>query len=127
MGQIRTISAHFDRSRRFFENSLGREFDFTSSTGPYEYLLGALAGCFYSTLSSFETDCTWESVDIGVEGIKRTKAPTTLEKTVLTISVHDASDEEAFRKLAERAADECSIYNTLKCVSSMEWRVRFAE
>ncbi len=125
MGQKRNITAHFTAERRFFENSIGKEFDFTSMTGPYEYLLGALSGCFYSTLASFERKSSWKEVTIDVTGIKRDRVPTTLEKTVLAITVTGAEDREEFEALVRKAAEECSIYNTISRVSSMEWTIEY--
>lgn len=126
MGQQRTITAHFNQERRYFENSIGREFDFTQSTGPYEYLLGALSGCFYLTLLSTKHESRWQDVEVTVTGIKRDTVPTTLEKTIISITVHGATDEDEFRALAAEAEKNCSIYNTIKTVSEMEVEIKFA-
>ncbi len=126
MGQQRTITAHFNQERRYFENSIGREFDFTQSTGPYEYLLGALSGCFYLTLLATKHQSRWQDVEITVTGIKRDTVPTTLEKTIISITVHGATDEDEFRALAAEAEKNCSIYNTIKTVSEMEVEIKFA-
>ena len=126
MGQQRTITAHFNQERRYFENSIGREFDFTQSTGPYEYLLGALSGCFYLTLLATKHQSRWQDVEITVTGIKRDTVPTTLEKTIISITVHGATNEDEFRVLAAEAEKNCSIYNTIKTVSEMEVEIKFA-
>ena len=125
MGQQRTITAHFNQERRYFENSIGREFDFTQSTGPYEYLLGALSGCFYLTLLATKHQSRWQDVEITVTGIKRDTVPTTLEKTIISITVHGATDEDEFRALAAEAEKNCSIYNTIKTVSEMVVEIKF--
>ena len=125
MGQQRTITAHFNQERRYFENSIGREFDFTQSTGPYEYLLGALSGCFYLTLLGTKHTGRWQDVEITVTGIKRDTVPTTLEKTIISITVHGATDEDEFRALAAEAEKNCSIYNTIKTVSEMVVEIKF--
>ncbi len=127
MGQMRTITAHFDNSRRYFENAIGKEFDFTQSTGPYEYLLGALSGCFYLTMLSIKHSVRWSSVDIAVEGIKRDSIPTMLEKTVLKITATAVTDKAEFESLATKAAEECSIFNTIKAVSEMEWTIEYKD
>lgn len=126
MGQQRTITAHFNQERRYFENSIGREFDFTQSTGPYEYLLGALSGCFYLTLLATKHKSRWQDVEITVTGIKRDTVPTTLEKTIISITVHGATDDDEFRALVAEAEKNCSIYNTIKTVSEMEVEIKFA-
>ena len=125
MGQKRTITAHFTSERRFFENAIGKEFDFTQSTGPYEYLLGALSGCFYSTLDSFDHKGSWGEVEIEVVGIKRDTVPTTLEKTTLIIIASAVEDRDEFENLVKKASEDCSIYNTIKAVSEMEWRIEY--
>lgn len=127
MGQMRTITAHFDNSRRYFENSIGKEFDFTQTTGPYEYLLGALSGCFYLTMLSIKHSVRWQSVDITVEGTKRASVPNMLEKTLLKITATAVTDKEEFESLARQAAEECSIYNTIKAVSDMEWTIEYKD
>ena len=117
--------AHFSDSRRYFENDLGREFDYTQSTGPYEYLLGALAGCFYLTLISFPHESRWKKMDIAVRGTKRDTIPTTLEHTVLDITVEGAEDEEEVLALIGRARSECSVYATISEVSEIDVRTEF--
>ena len=125
MAKKRTITGHFSQSRRYFENTLGTEFDFTGSTGPYEYLLGALSGCFYSTLSSIPHTSGWNSFDIHITGVKRKEVPTTLEHTVMDITVRGAEDEEEVKALIAKAAEDCSIFATISKVSKMEVKVKF--
>ena len=127
MAKERIITAHFSSGRRYFENTIGSEFDFTSSTGPYEYLLGALSGCFYSTLASYPRSHEWKSMDIKVTGIKREESPTTLKTTTLDITVNGAEDEEEVRSLIQKAAEDCSIYNTISQVSDMVINIEFVE
>ena len=124
MARERIITAHFTESRRYFENSLGKEYDYTAATGPYEYLLGALAGCFYLTLASYEHK-PWFSVDINVRGMKRDEVPTTLRKTVMTITVSGAEDKDEFISLVRKTESECSVFATISKVSEMEVNVDF--
>ena len=119
MARPRTIEAYFSEYSEYFETPGGDKHCYSSSSGPYEYLLGALAGCFFYTLSSFERKCSWSRIDIKASGIKRLEIPTTLEETVLTITVHGTDDKSDFEKLVRRAEAECSIYNTIKCVSTI--------
>ena len=120
MAQERKIKAVFNADTRYFMNSLGNEFHFTSCTGPYEYLLGALSGCFYSTLCSFDRKSSWQSLEIEVRGIKRDTVPTTLEKTTLDITVFKAEDRAEFESLVAKASMSCSIFKTLEAVSKMD-------
>ena len=125
MGQVRTITEHFNGSRRFFENSIGKEFDFTQTTGPYEYLLGALSGCFYLTMLSIKHAVRWDEMEITATGTKRDTAPTTLEKTVIAITATGVTDKAEFEALADSAAKECSIFNTISQVSKMEITISY--
>ena len=120
MARERKITAHFSGSRKYFENEIGSEFDYTQSTGPYEYLLGALAGCFYLTLASFPHDGKWEGMDIAVKGLKRDEVPTTLRHTEIAITVKGADSEEEVLSLIGRAKKECSVYATISKVSEID-------
>ena len=125
MARERKITAHFSDERRYFENEIGREFDYTQTTGPYEYLLGALAGCFYLTLISFPHSGRWKKMDITVKGLKRDSIPTTLKHTELDISVEGAEDRDEVISLIKRAESECSVYATISEVSEIEVRTEF--
>ena len=125
MARERTITAHFTSSKKWFENTLGSEYNYTAATGPYEYLLGALAGCYISTLSSYPRKGTWESIEVKVTGNKRDETPSTLKTTKLDITVKGATDEAEFLALADRAKAECSIFQTISKVSEMIVGVKF--
>lgn len=127
MAKIREITAHFENGNKYFENTIGNEFYYTQSTGPYEYLLGALAGCYASTLYSYERKTNINKIDINIQGIKRENAPTTLEKTTITVKAYGVSDEEEFSSLAKRAAEDCSIYQTISKVSEMILNIEFED
>ena len=127
MAQERKIVSHFDSQKEYFENSLGREFLFTATTGPYEYLLGALSGCFYRTLVSFERKGSWEKLEIAVTGIKRETVPTTLEKTILDITVFNANVKDEFADLARMASEACSIFQTISKVSEMKINIKYED
>ena len=125
---IRTATGHFvkdgDRSFTCPDSSVHT---FREGSGPYEYLMGALAGCFYSTLSDFERTGTWDEVTITASGVKRTTSPTTLEHTQLEIVAKNVSDKEEFGHLVQKTVEACSIYNTISCVSEMDVVVRFED
>ena len=116
----RIVDAHFTGERSYFENQLGREFDFTAATGPYEYLLGALSGCFAITLISYlGKDNGFSSIDIHSEGAKRTGEPATLKTTDIRIVAKGVKDRKDFEDAVTKAENNCSIYQTVKMVSSM--------
>lgn len=126
--RARTIDAHFTHSRRYFENSLGREFDFTAATGPYEYLLGALSGCFTSTLlDMYAKDIEYTSIDVHVEGIKREEVPTTLEHTSIKLTAKGVKERERFEEAVQKASQACSIFQTISKVSEMEVQIVFED
>ncbi len=123
---IRAIDAHFTKERRYFENSVGKEFDFTSLTGPYEYLLGALSGCFISTLLAILGEgFSYSSLDVRVEGEKRKEVPTTLKSTRIKIHAKGISERDAFEAAIKEASDKCSIYQTIKKVSDISVEVSY--
>ena len=127
MANIRTIKAHFSDNEKYFENTLGGEYYYTEATGPYEYLLGALAGCYCFTLYSQKRKSNWKSLDITVTGKKRIEIPTTLEETTLKIIAKGVEDKEEFLSLTRRASEECSIYQTISKVSRMKLEVLFED
>ena len=125
---IRTATGHFTEKERFFITPDGTKHEYKEGSGPYEYLMGALAGCFYSTLASMERKGEWKEVSITANGIKRTVVPTTLEHTSLEIVGKGISDKDEFEMLVKKTAEECSIFQTISKVSAMEklfqpWRL----
>ncbi len=96
--------------------------------GPYECLLGALSGCYFSTFEDLAGDkVTYDSVDIKVEGEKREEVPTTLKNTTVTMKVKGVSDKAMFIDLANEASKRCSIWQTLIKVSAMELVIEFED
>ncbi len=123
----RIIDAHFTPKRRYFENQIGREFDFSAVTGPYEYLLGALSGCFVSTILDFWEDEAYTSIDVHVEGEKREETPSTLKHTLICIDAKGIKEKEKFREAVTNASRTCSIYQTIAKVSEMEISLSFED
>ncbi|NLZ67558.1 MAG: OsmC family protein [Spirochaetales bacterium] len=121
----REITAVFNKTDEYFENSIGKEFQFTSLTGPYEYLLGSLSGCFYRTMQSFIEESIWDEVIIKVGGNKRKTSPTTLELTRLEITAKGVSDKPKFEETVEWAKNNCSIFQTISQVSKMELEIKY--
>lgn len=117
----REIFAHFDNTSRTFKSKEGLTNYFDSSTDPYEYLLGALSGCYYSTLTDvLKGRVTYDYCNIHVEGEKRVKTPTTLERTKMTVCVKNPSSFEDFKNACIETRNYCSIYQTIAKVSKME-------
>ena len=128
MEDYREVNAVFTKKRQYFQNRIGREFDFTSFTGPYEYLLGALAGCWtYTLFGALSESTTFTDIKVNVKGKKRDEVPTVLEETVLTVLVTGCSDEDDFRRAAARADKDCSIYDTIAKVSRMSTDLVFSD
>lgn len=117
----REAKAHFTHTERWF-SAKGRRFDYEEGLGPYEYLMGALAGCFTSTLLDELAAAGVEVGDIDVHcyGRKRESVPTTLEETFIDLSVHaPAESAEAILEAVGKTKEHCSIYQTIRCVSTM--------
>ena len=127
MSRERRIEAHFDEHDQHFNAPGGEEHGYSAATGPYEYLLGALAGCFYYTLASYERKCSWDHVGISVIGKKRESIPATLEETELKITAYGTDDRDEFESLVRRAEKECSIYNTISKVSNITLSISYRE
>ena len=123
----RTATGHFTEKERFFTTPDGTKHEYKDGSGPYEYLMGALAGCFYSTLASMERKGEWKEVSITANGIKRTVVPTTLEHTSLEIVGKGISDKDEFEMLVKKTAEECSVFQTISKVSAMDVVVRFED
>ncbi len=125
---IRSVKACFNKDGRYFENKLGSEYNFTQATGPYEYLLGALSGCFFLTLNSFERKSDWKSLEFDVVGNKDdNNIPSYLKETTITITARGVEDRSEFEHLVEGAKKECSIYNTIGKVSSMSVIIKYED
>lgn len=122
----REAIATFKENEKYFTLNGVKHF-YSEGSGPYEYLMGAFAGCFYSTLSSFGHECSWSEVAITAKGEKRTTVPTTLENTILEIVCKNCTDKEEFMTLVERTTKDCSIYQTIKEVSKIDTLVRFED
>lgn len=117
----REIFAHFDNTSRTFKSKEGLTNYFDSTTGPYEYLLGALSGCYYSTLTDvLKGRVTYDYCNIHVEGEKRAETPTTLERTKMIVCVKNPSSFEDFKRACIETSNYCSIYQTIAKVSKME-------
>ncbi len=127
MANKRSIKAYYSNDRKYFENSLGSEFNYTSATGPYEYLLGALAGCYSSTLCSLERKSNWKALELEVSGIKREKIPTTLESTAIKIIAKGVEDKSEFEYLTKKASEDCSIFQTIAKVSKMRIEIEYED
>lgn len=123
----RKATGTFTQDKRFFTTPIGEVHVFQDGSGPYEYFMGALTGCFYSTLSDFERKGTWGEVVINATGVKRTTVPTTLEHTSLEVVGKNISDKEEFELLVKKTAEACSIFQTIAKVSAMDVVVRFED
>ena len=120
---IRELNAHFDSSSSYFTKN-GKKFFYEEGIGAYEYLMGALSGCFTSTLKDIlqEMNIQTQSIDLHTYGVKRESIPSTLKDTYIDITIRAVNrkrDEENIRKAVIRTQENCSMYQTIKCVSAM--------
>lgn len=131
--------ANMKRADIYFENTFNGKLvvpkgevqigDAAGAVGPYDMLLGALAGCLYSTFLDVveKKKGSFDSVHIHVEGEKREKVPTTLKWVKVTLSIKGAEvkDKPGMEKAAQLAAKYCSIYQTVSQVADMTLEVVF--
>lgn len=127
MGEHRHVRADFVPDHFQFSTPDGKAYEI-GSTGPYEYLLGALSGCLFKTFDSLaqKMKVGWEHVSFEVEGEKRDEKVATLKDVTIAVSVTGALDREKFTKAFETATRYCSIYQTLSHVAEMHWTIDFA-
>lgn len=123
----RKASAHFTQETRFFTTDDNTKHLYKDGTGPYEYLMGALAGCFFSTLEDFDHHCTWKEVTVNASCTKRETIPMTMNHGTLELVVNGCTDKEEFEELVKKSAAECSIYATLSKVGPIDIAVRFED
>ena len=123
----RTATGTFTGEKEYFTTPLGENHEFREGSGPYEYLMGALTGCFYYTLADYDRKGTWGEITITARGVKRTTPPTTLEHTSLEIVVKNISYKEEFELLVKKTSQSCSIFQTISKVSTMDIVVRFED
>jgi len=100
------------------------------TVAPYDMLMGALAGCLYSTFLDVveKKRGSFEKAEFHIEWEKRTAVPTTLKwvRVKLTILGADEKDKPGMEKAAKLAAKHCSIYSTISFVADMSMEVIFA-
>lgn len=122
------IRADFIPDHGQFVTPGGDAYAYTDTTGPYEYLLGALSGCLFSTFKDViaDKDVGYELVTFDVEGTKRDEVPTWLVHVLIHVTVHGCDNPQAFTSLFEEATKRCSVYQTLAHVAEMEWTIEFA-
>ena len=101
MEAYRQAYAHFGADGRYFTKE-GRRFDYQDGMGPYEYLMGALCGCFCSTLED----------ELALAGV-----------AVQAIDAHAyGKKRESVERIMDavgQACRHCSMYQTIACVSRM--------
>lgn len=126
MEEHRHIRADFVPDHFQFSTPDGKAYEI-GSTGPYEYLLGALSGCLFKTFDSLakKMQVSWEHVSMEIEGIKRDEKVAMLKDVIIEVTATGVEDQAKFTKAFETATRYCSIYETLSKVARMEWTVSF--
>ncbi len=121
----REILATFNNNEQSFLTNNNEKFYFKETLGPYEYLLGALSGCFFRTLEDYTPEIKYDEIQIKVGGNKRKTSPTMLELTKLVIIAKGIIDKTEFEKAIKWTQENCSIYNTIAAVSKMELEIQY--
>jgi putative redox protein len=126
MGQEKHVRADFVHGHHQFTTDDGSVHEL-GAAGPYDYLLGALSGCLFSTFEALavKMKVSWEHVGFEVHGAKRDETPMMLKECTITATVTGCDNEEKFRKAFETATRYCSLYQTLSKVAEMHWTAVF--
>lgn len=127
MGDKKHIRADFVSGHYQFATDKGASFTIGEESRPYDFLLGALSGCLFSTFEELaeKMRVSWEHVSFDVNGEKRESVPTTLQQVSITVVATGVESQPKFLKAFETATRYCSIYQTISCVSEMHWSVDF--
>ncbi|MDD4449194.1 MAG: OsmC family protein, partial [Sphaerochaeta sp.] len=127
MGDKKHIRADFVPGHYQFTTDKGSSFTIGPESAPYDYLLGALSGCLFSTFEELAVKMrvSWEHVSFEVHAEKREDVPTTLRELSITVEATGVDNQQKFSKAFETATRYCSIYQTISGVSEMYWSVDF--
>ncbi len=128
MGTKNHITAHFTPDHEEFISNDGKVHEF-GTTGPYDYLLGALSGCLSHTFKSLAVKfrIEWEDLKIEINSEKRDETPQMLKEVHVDAVIKTSSEQEKVTKCFETATRYCSQFQTLSHVAQMHWSLKFAE
>lgn len=128
MGTKNHVQAHFTPEHQEFTSNDGRIHEY-GTTGPYDYLLGALSGCLYHTFKSLAVKfrIEWEDLQFEVNSEKRDDTPQMLKEVHLDAVIKSSSDQATVTKCFETSTRYCSVYQTISKVAEMHWSLKFAE
>jgi putative redox protein len=87
MGDKKHIRADFVPGHYQFTTDKGSSFTIGPESAPYDYLLGALSGCLFSTFEELAVKMrvSWEHVSFEVHAENREDVPTTLRELSITV------------------------------------------
>lgn len=95
--------------------------------GPYDLVLGGLAGCFYATFLGIagKMHLHYHEVVIDIKAQHREEPPTMMSHILLDIEVKgaDPQKEKQYGRAMEIAGKYCSVFQTLGHVAEMETRL----
>ena len=128
MGEMKHVTAEFVPGTWKFTTDGGSTFPIGKTSSPYDYLMGALSGCLFSTFNdlAIKMKVEWEHVSFEINGEKKETPPTTFEWVTIDVLAKGVSDEARFTKAFETATRYCSIYTTVSKVAEMKWNIEFA-
>jgi len=102
------------------EVAIGSE---VGTVGPYDMLIGALAGCLYATFLDVveKKRGRFDTAEFHVEWEKRKEVPSTLKWVNLKLTIYGSveKDRPGIEKAAQLATKYCSIYQTISRVAEM--------
>ncbi len=126
MSKLR-VKAEYSSDSQYFITPDGVKHNIASTSGPYDYLLGALSGCFYLTFKALaeKIGVVYSSISFDISCTKRTEKPTTMDHCLLLINANGVSNKELFESAIEKTSRYCSIYYTLSHVAAMEYKITY--
>ena len=94
---------------------------------PYEFLLGALGSCYYSTFLSIldKMRLSYREATLDITGQKREEVPQHLKAGHIVFTLSGVEDEDKARRAADLAAKYCSVYYTLSQVAELSVELKF--
>lgn len=121
------IKANYQNKTGSFTTWDKVEHQVKEDSNPYQYLLGALSGCFYSTFCDIaqSMQVNYEKLEMDIKCTKRAESPTTMKTCTMNITAYGVENPELFCKAIDKCTQTCSIYQTLNLVAQITVDVEF--
>jgi len=96
---------------------------------PYELLAGGLGSCLFATFQEIieKMRLDFKECNLEVKIDKRDTVPTTAKWILVkaTLEGADLTKKDKYERAFKLATEHCSIYQTMSCVSEMNWELEY--